>query len=95
MSIRRNVSAEFKAKVALEALVGAKTLAELAAKHDVHPNMITQWKCRAKVSLSEAFGKKVSRGLRTATRRRISCMPRSVSSPWRTIFCRKPSVDEP
>jgi transposase len=62
MSTRRNFSAEFKAKVALEALVGDKTLAELAAKHDVHPNMITQWKRRGKESLPEAFGKKVSRG---------------------------------
>ena len=44
MGTRRNFSAEFKAKVALEALVGDKTLAELAAKHNVHPNMITQWK---------------------------------------------------
>ena len=34
MGTRRNFSAEFKAKVALEALVGDKTLAELAAKHD-------------------------------------------------------------
>jgi transposase len=34
----------------------------LAAKHDVHPNMITQWKRRGKESLPEAFGKKVSRG---------------------------------
>ena len=44
MGTRRNFSAEFKAKIALEALVGDKTLAELAAKHDVHPNMIAQWK---------------------------------------------------
>ena len=62
MSTRRNFSAEFKAKVALEALVGDKTLAELAAKHDVHPNMITQWKRQAKEGLPEAFGKKASHG---------------------------------
>ena len=43
-------------------MVGDKTLAELAAKHDVHPNMITQWKRRAKESLPAAFGKKASRG---------------------------------
>jgi transposase len=61
MSTRRNFSAEFKAKVALEALVGDKTLAELAAKHDVHPNMITQWKRQAKEGLPAAFGKKTSR----------------------------------
>ena len=62
MSTRRNFSADFKAKVALEALVGDKTLAELAAKHDVHPNMIRQWKRQAKQSLPAAFGRKASRG---------------------------------
>ena len=62
MGIRRNFSAEFKAKVALEALVGDQTLADLAAKHDVHPNMIAQWKCQAKESLPDVFAKKASRG---------------------------------
>ena len=53
MGTLRNFSAEFKAKIALEALVGDKTLAELAAKHDVHPNMIAQWKRHAKESLPD------------------------------------------
>ncbi|MDP6102343.1 MAG: ribonuclease III domain-containing protein, partial [Dehalococcoidia bacterium] len=48
---------------ALEALVGDKTLAELAAQHDVHPNMITQWKRQAKQSLPEVFAKKNARGV--------------------------------
>ena len=41
---RRNHSPEFKAKVALAAVKGDKTLAELAQQFDVHPNQITQWK---------------------------------------------------
>lgn len=41
---RRNHSAVFKAKVALDAVRGDKTLAELAKLHDVHPNQITDWK---------------------------------------------------
>ena len=41
---RRNHAAAFKAKVALAALKGDKTLAELAEKYDVHGNPITQWK---------------------------------------------------
>jgi len=61
MAKRRSFSAEFKARVALEALSGAHTLAELAAKHDVHPNMIAQWKRQAKESLPELFAKKKDR----------------------------------
>ena len=41
---RRRFSAEFKARVAREALKEHKTLAELATEYDVHPNQIAQWK---------------------------------------------------
>ena len=61
MKKRRSFSAEFKARVALEALSGAHTLAELSAKHNVHPNMIAQWKRRAQENLPELFSKKKDR----------------------------------
>ena len=61
MAKRRRYSAEFKARVALEALSGAHTMAELSAKHGVHPNMIAQWKRKAKESLPEVFSKKTDR----------------------------------
>ena len=41
---RRNHTPAFKAKVAVAALKGEKTLAELAQQFDVHVNQITQWK---------------------------------------------------
>ena len=41
---RRSFSAQFKFKVALEAVKGVKTLSELASEHRVHPNQIGQWK---------------------------------------------------
>jgi transposase-like protein len=41
---RRTHAPSFKAKVALAAIKGEKTLAELAQHYDVHPNQITAWK---------------------------------------------------
>ena len=41
---RRSFNAQFKFKVALEAVKGVKTLSELASEHGVHPNQIGQWK---------------------------------------------------
>lgn len=55
MSQRRKFSAEFKAKVALEALSGELTLAELASKYDVHPTQIAGWKRQAKEGMVAAF----------------------------------------
>jgi len=43
---RRNHTPAFKAKVALAAIKGEKTLAELAQLFDVHPNQITSWKAQ-------------------------------------------------
>jgi len=53
---RRNHSPAFKARVALEAIRGEETLAELAAQHDVHPNQITTWKNELLARAAEVFG---------------------------------------
>lgn len=53
---RRNHSPAFKAKVALEAIRGDKTLAELAKLHDVHPNQITDWKSQLLERAASVFG---------------------------------------
>ena len=41
---RRKFTAEFKSKVALEALQERSTLSELSKRYEVHPNLIVQWK---------------------------------------------------
>mgnify|MGYP001268696516 CR=1 FL=1 len=53
---RRNHSASFKAKVALAALRGDRTLAELAVQFDVHPNQISDWKRQMQENASQVFG---------------------------------------
>ena len=58
MKTRRRLSAEFKAKVALEAIRGERTISELATKHQLHPNQITQWKRQAIENLAKAFDDK-------------------------------------
>ena len=54
---RRNHTAAFKAKVALAAMKGEKTLSELAQQFDVHPNQITQWKVQLFEGAAGVFGK--------------------------------------
>ena len=58
MKTRRRFTAEFKAKVALEAIAGHRTIAELATKHELHPNQITQWKRQAVETLALVFDDK-------------------------------------
>ena len=53
---RRNHAPGFKAKVALAAVKGEKTLAELAQQFDVHPNQITAWKAQLVDGAAEVFG---------------------------------------
>ena len=53
---RRNHSPAFKAKVALAAVKGDRTIAQLAEHFDVHPNQITAWKSQLEGSASEIFG---------------------------------------
>lgn len=52
---RRNHSAAFKARVALEAIRGEKTVAQIAAHHQVHANQVTTWKQQALEHLAGTF----------------------------------------
>ncbi len=53
---RRNHTPAFKAKVALAAVKGDRTLAQLAEQFDVHPNQITSWKTQLEGGAAEVFG---------------------------------------
>ena len=65
MNKRKRYSASFKAKVALEALRGEKTMSELSAKYGVHPNMIAGWKKKATEGMVETFSSKGDRSAQT------------------------------
>lgn len=56
---RRKFSPEFKARVALDAMSGEHTIAELASKYSVHPNQISTWKKQAKEGVVSSFSGKV------------------------------------
>ena len=55
MTTRRRFTPDFKAKVALEALRGDKTVQEIATRHKVHPNQVSTWKRQAVEGLGAVF----------------------------------------
>ena len=55
---RKRYSADFKGEVALEALRGEQTVAQLAAKHGVHQTMINAWKKQAVEGMATVFSGK-------------------------------------
>ena len=61
MKKRRTFTAEFKAKVALEALREQEPLHEIAKRYEVHPNQISQWKKELQSNMAAVFEKKSDR----------------------------------
>ena len=88
MSVKRKQhSADFKERVAMAALSGEKTLAELSSEFGVHPTMISTWKQELMKRASELFARATRR--RRATMRRKSstiCTARSASCRSNGIF---------
>jgi putative transposase len=78
---RRNHSPAFKAKVALEALKGEKTIAQLAVHYDVHANQITSWKSQLLENAAGIWRR------RAGERGRSRTDPRAARKNWRT-YCR-------
>jgi len=58
---RKRYSADFKAKVALEAIKAEQTINELGSRYGLHPNLITNWKRQAIENLAETFSTKAER----------------------------------
>ena len=57
MSKRRTHSPEFKAKDAMDAISGRKTIQEIAADHAIHPIQVSQWKKQLLEGASELFSR--------------------------------------
>lgn len=54
---RQSYSKEFKARVALDALKGQKTVSEIASEYKIHPNQVSQWKKKALEGMTESFAR--------------------------------------
>ena len=77
---RRRFTAEFKARVAMEALRGDRTIQAIPAKHAVHPNQVTGWKRQAQEGLQEVFSPAARTAGRPTMRRScMTCTRRSAS----------------
>ena len=96
MTKRRRFSADFKARVALEALRGDKTIQEIAVKHKVHPNQVSTWKRQAMDGLGAIF----SNGVDKVRVDHESEAPRSPCQDWPAhggtgFFGQRVQADEP
>lgn len=70
---RKKYSGAFKAKVGLEAVMGVKTVAQLAREYQVHPLLVGQWKRTIRDRMHELF-EKPSSGLGDDSERRIAAL---------------------
>ncbi len=87
MTTGKRCSADFKAKVALEAIGGDLTLAKLGAKHGIHHTMIAAWKRQAIDGMVSTFAGASEGGAgERRSGRSTSCIPRSGNWSWNGIF---------
>ena len=69
MGKRRQHGADLKARVALAALKGDKTINEVAAQYEVHPGQVVKWKQRALLELPRVFSERPTQGAAAAETR--------------------------
>ena len=77
---RRRFTAEFKARVVVEALRGDRTIQEIGAKHHVHPNQVSGWKRQAQDGLRELFADGASRRQVLPASRRFQTVPSRIAA---------------
>jgi putative transposase len=85
---RRNHSPAFKAKIALQAIRGDKTLAELAQQHQVHATQIGAWKQELLEHAAELFAN--GQSLAQDSQERVQELHAKIeNSPWSVIFVQR------
>lgn len=90
---RRNHSAKFKTQIALEAIRGEKTIAEIAAHHEVRPNQVTARKAQVLENLETLFG---AQGLAGDSKERIRELHEKIGQlTMERDFCPMRSGDSP
>ena len=94
-SKRRRFSGELKAKVALEALRGDRTLQEIASQHQIHPNQVGAWKRQAIEGLVEVFSKGAERRVRDHESEVRDLHAKIGELIVERVFCHAGPVDEP
>jgi transposase-like protein len=75
---RRQYSSEFKAKVALAALKGEQTTSEIAARFEIHPSMVSQWKRELLDNATGVFESKSSGKTAQKTQEEIDTLYREI-----------------
>jgi putative transposase len=68
--MRKQHSAAFKATVVVEALREAKTVAQIAAEHQIHPTLVTKWKSEALAGLTAHFQRDAAKEEKTQAQER-------------------------
>jgi len=91
MNKRRTHRPEFKAKVAMEAISGRRTIQEIAAEHAIHPIQVSQWKRQLQENASELFGRGQKNKAKEAGEAKEAAAP--ISKVVRSWCCFQHSLD--
>jgi len=81
---RRQYSADWKAKIALEAIKGQRTIQQIASHYEIHPNLVTHWKKQLLEGAAEIFSNGPEAALvKNFVSERFILRSRIVTERWR------------